>query len=168
LALLGLGVALAGALIGGLFSFWGAWWQSHTQMEAQAAQNREDQKKEDREKRAEIYEEYLNASDAYAVETNEIITDCKDRKCSPDWGKWQTARHDYQGALNHVWVFGSDAAVAQTGMVSESLPQSLWVPSSDTLSLRFDAEKFTVAYQGFQSLMCRELPAQPRSGCSPK
>ncbi|WP_330355384.1 hypothetical protein [Streptomyces chartreusis] len=165
MALLGLAVAFAGALIGGFFSYWGAWQQARTQIEAQAAQNHEEQKKEDREKKAEVYEGFLNASDTYAIETHEIITDCKDKKCSPDWDKWQTARSEYQGALNHVWVYGSDAAVSQTGLVSASLPASLWVPSSDTLSLRFNSEEFTVAYQGFQALMCEELPAQPRAGC---
>lgn len=165
LALLGLAVALMGALIGGLLSYLGAWQQARTQIEAQAAQNREDQKKEDRERRAEIYEELLGTADVYAVETNKIITDCKDGKCSPKWGEWQTARYNYQGALNHVWVFGSNDAVAQTGVISASLPDSLWLPSPDTLSLRFDSEKFIVAYQGFQFLMCRELPAQPRSDC---
>ncbi|WP_328500583.1 hypothetical protein OG828_07685 [Streptomyces sp. NBC_00457] len=165
IVLIGFAVALIGALIGGVFSYLGAYQQARTQIESQSSQLFEDQKKEQREKRAEVYEEFLKAADTFAVETNKIITDCKDGKCSPNWGDWQTARYDYQGAVNHVWVFGSDAAVKQLVAVSGTLPESVWAPNSDELNLRFKSTGFTTAYNGFQSLMCRELPAQPRNSC---
>ncbi|MGQ4712323.1 hypothetical protein ACUN22_01420 [Streptomyces anulatus] len=165
LIMLGFGVALIGAIIGGGFSYLGAWHQSRTQLEAQEAQGREDRKKEDREKRAEVYEDFLGAADVFAVKTNGIITDCKDGKCSPNWHAWQTSRAEYQGALNQVWVYGSDQAVTQTGRVSAALPKSLWEPSADELHLTFESANFRAAYQGFQSLMCRELPASPRTAC---
>ncbi|MEV7655641.1 hypothetical protein AB0O39_15850 [Streptomyces anulatus] len=165
LIMLGFGVALIGAIIGGGFSYLGAWHQSRTQLEAQGAQGREDRKKEDREKRAEVYEGFLGAADVFAVKTNEIVTDCKDGKCSPDWHAWQTSRAEYQGALNQVWVYGSDKAVAQTSRVSAALPKSLWEPNADELHLTFESANFRATYQGFQSLMCRELPAIPRTAC---
>ncbi len=93
--MIGFGVALAGAVIGGGFSYFGSWYQSRTQIEAQISQNREDQKKEDRERRAEVYEEFLVASDVFAVSTNEIVEDCKDGKCSPNWNEWNSARSAY-------------------------------------------------------------------------
>ncbi|GGK13047.1 hypothetical protein GCM10011583_51260 [Streptomyces camponoticapitis] len=163
--MLGFGVALIGAVIGGGFSYLGAWHQSRTQLEAQEAQGREDRKKEDREKRAEVYEGFLGAADIFAVKTNGIITDCNDGKCSPDWHAWQTLRAEYQGALNQVWVYGSDEAVTQTGRISAALPKSLWEPNADELHLTFESANFRTAYQGFQSLMCRELPASPRTAC---
>jgi len=165
LALYGLAGALAGAILGGLFSFWGSWQQARTQLEAQVAQNREDRSKEDREKKAEVYEEFLDTANSFAVETNKIITDCKDGKCSPDWDKWQTARYNYQGAVNRVSVWGSDAASDQMAELSETLPNSLWSPDSDSISLHFKSKEFSVSYLAFQSLMCRELPANPRKGC---
>jgi hypothetical protein len=157
--------ALLGALIGGVLSYLGSYQQVKAQLETQASQVLQDQKKEQREKREKVYGEFTEAANEFAVQTNEIITDCKDGKCSPKWDDWYGARADYQVAINHLWVFGSEAAVTKGKQVSSTLPASLWDPKSDELHLQFDSGKFNIAYRGFQSVMCRELPAQPRSGC---
>jgi hypothetical protein len=157
--------ALLGALVGGLLSYLGSYQQVKAQLETQASQMLEDQKKEQREKRGKVYEEFMKAANDFAVETSQIITDCKDGKCSPKWGDWYNARAEYQVAVNHVWVFGSDAAVIQGKRVSSTLPASLWDPESNELRLKFESARFNIAYQGFQAVMCSELPAQPRSGC---
>lgn len=97
--------------------------------------------------------------------TNSIVTDCSDRTCSPDWGRWQSTRHAFQNALNNVWVYGSDAAAAQVGAVSAALPPSVGFPEPEQLTIRFQSRDFASAYRQFQGLMCRELPAVPRKGC---
>lgn len=157
--------ALLGALVGGLLSYLGSYAQAKAQLDSQASQILQDQKKEQRKKREKVYAEFTQAANAFAVETSQIITDCKDGKCSPRWNDWYDARAEYQAAINHVWVFGSEAAVAQGKQISSTLPASLWDPESDELHLHFESARFKIAYQGFQSVMCRELPAQPRSGC---
>ncbi|MFB6550160.1 hypothetical protein [Streptomyces sp. NPDC056405] len=165
LAIAGLAVALAGALIGGFFSYLGAWQQSRSQTASQESQYREERSKEDREKRADVYEKLLETSNLFAIATDEIVNDCSDRNCSPDWGKWENARFEFQGSLNAVWVYGSDDAAAQAGAISATLPESIGFPKPDELHIRVKSLEFARAYSEFQALMCRELPAVPRKGC---
>ncbi|MDX2827795.1 hypothetical protein PV416_43795 [Streptomyces ipomoeae] len=161
----GLAVALAGALIGGFFSYLGAWQQSRAQMAAQESLYREDRAREDREKRSEVYKRLLETSNSFAVATDEIATDCSDRKCSPDWSEWEDARFEFQGALNEVWIYGSDDAAAQAEVISTTLPESIGFPKPDELHIGVKSVEFAQAYSGFLALMCRELPAVPRNGC---
>lgn len=161
----GLVVALAGALIGGFFSYLGAWQQSRSQMAAQESQYREDRAREDREKRSDVYKGMLDSSNAFAVATDEIATDCSDGKCSPDWSKWENTRFEFQSALNNVWIYGSDDAATQAEVISTALPESIGFPKPDELRISVKSVEFAQAYSGFQALMCRELPAVPRRGC---
>jgi hypothetical protein len=163
---MGFAVALIGALIGGGFSYLGAWQQIRSQEHTQTLQDTVERRKEDRDKRVSTYEEFINAADSYAVQTSEILATCKGKaSCNPDFDKWDSARSAYQGAVNHVYVYGSDAAVSQSRRVSSTLPPSLWSPDPKRLKIFFHEADFTKAYDGFETLMCRELPADPRSGC---
>lgn len=80
---MGFAVALVGALIGGGFSYLGAWQQTRSQEHSQTLQDAADRKKEDRDKRASTYDEFINAADSYAVQTNK--SRCRRSDAVPLW-----------------------------------------------------------------------------------
>lgn len=132
---------------------------------------------EARSERAAVYGSFLSAANEYAVETQELVSPCAraaerspDARfdCQPRFRGWNPARADYQGAINDVYVFGSDEAVDASEAVSAELPPALIGLDYSQAHLKLnvvDEAEFTDAYQSFLGVMCQEVSAEPRPGC---
>ncbi|MHA6793155.1 hypothetical protein ACVGVM_06475 [Pseudonocardia bannensis] len=157
--MLGVIGALVGALIGSAASFGGQIYVGHQQVA-----------KEDRDKKAAVYFAYLDAANELANETRDLQRSYA--SLPPDapppaaaYGEWQTARFKYQGAINDLSVYGSDAAWDIHRRVAAALPRSL-NPSRDPVRVEaVDDARLTSGTQDFLDLACQELPASPRAGC---
>lgn len=151
--------ALVGAAVGAVASIWIA----HVQINEQRAT-------EAREKKAQVYSDYLNAADNYSVATGRLTGELKkstqaDRDKitlnTPAIKNYLDARSTYQDQVNLVYVYGSDEAWKRHRKMAAVLPPSLQSPDIEVV----DSTKFLAAYQGFQEIFCEEVPAQPRDGC---
>lgn len=134
--------------------------------------------KEIRVKRGEVYANFLEVANAYSVESYNFIRDreidlkdngrldAKGPELGRAVGTYQHARYEFQGAINDVYVYGSDEAWTASKAVSAALPPSLGTVDS---SVQIQAPKysvFTAAYQKFINVMCGEVVPVPRSGCA--
>lgn len=158
-AVLGVVAALAGALIGGAASFGGQIYTEYQEAET-----------EDRTKKAEVYFAYLDAANSYSNETSQlrrsyVSLPVDSPPPAADYGEWQQARFEYQGAINDLSVYGSDTAWDVHRRIAAAMPQSLF---ASTEPVRVDAVNDILLNAGtrdFLSLACQELPASPRAGC---
>jgi len=66
------------------------------------------------------------------------------------------ARFAYQGAVNDLYVYGSDAAWKAHAAIAALLPTSLRSQEPEIKPINLDA---------FEGIECREVPETPRSGC---
>lgn len=135
---------------------------------------------EDAERRTrvgEVYAGYLDAADGYYTAAADLdrafakLIATKDGSASDrsvgelSVAAFEKARHDYQGAINDVYVYGSDAAWEANRKVANVLPLALGnVPRRDIPSP--DAEAFREAYSDFLEVFCREATAEPRQSCT--
>ena len=78
---------------------------------------------------------------------------------------FERARYDYQGAINDVYVYGSEAAWEANRKVGRVLPAALGNVENRVIA-RPDAEAFRAAYNDFLDVFCREAVAEPRTGCT--
>lgn len=134
---------------------------SHDQIQAAAAQAVRD-------KRAAVYSEYLTTANAYSVQVG-VVRDFVKRqpkgfKPVGDREPFNTllnTRYDYQGAINNVSVYGSDAAWQALLQVEAAFPPLFGglVPGP------VDGRAFKTAYNNFLTVFCQEVPAVPRAGC---
>lgn len=178
--------ALVGALLGAGAGYLGVERSIEGQLDQQSQAFDEDREQRSDDRRGEVYAAFLDAANHYAFATAAITSrlegDCADDE-PPDAcfsrlftelvaaglvSDFQDARFDYQGALNDVFVFGSDEAVDRSRELSANVPTSLATPGLDSLTFGegVDGSAFTAAYRDFLALMCEELPAQPRQGCT--
>lgn len=163
------GVLAAGsAILSGILSA-NATVEAATAREQIATQNARDDAR--REQSLKVYSAYLDAANDYALRNGEMTTELERIRPFPEnervpnpqiFGTWMTARANYQGATNNVFVYGSDEAWQIHGMVAGSLPPAI---GSNIQFGPTDEANFRSAYQAFLSMMCREGNASPRPGC---
>ncbi|MDX6588107.1 MAG: hypothetical protein QOI31_2580 [Solirubrobacterales bacterium] len=163
-AIIGPAGVLAGTIVAGHFT-----------TETQDQRFIEDREAESRAKRERTYEKYLRAANSYAVETTNALDELK--RCADDQASSRpeveaceiagffSARYLYQGAINNLYVYGSQDAIEAEGAISATLPSSLGAISGDFKLAKVNDSDFRAAYQSFLSIMCRELPPDPRPEC---
>jgi len=176
-------IAAAIGLVGGLT---GAYLGAHATIVTQREQAQESRNAESRTKRATVYEDFLVATNNYAVADarTEIIVVARcgrgalasDRrpvrkrhfKCDPPVGfglAVSKTRGAFQEALNEVYVYGSLAGVSAAERIAKTLPPSE-VGTAYTFNLApVNDFSLTAAYDGLLRVMCREVTAEPRSHC---
>lgn len=168
-AVFALSAALLGSVVGGLFVY-------RASVDSQALQARELRAEDERAIRRETYLAYLDNATAYRNSTLELL---KELEKVPEtdltgttvaFGPWLTARFDYQGSVNSLYVYGSDQAWQRHLGIAATLPYAVGYldPTqivADLARIRDDIISFGRAYSNFLDLMCRELPATPRDGC---
>jgi hypothetical protein len=160
-AVIGVGGALFGALIGGAVTIRSARDQLDEARQAEA-----------RKKRAGVYAGYLNSSNRLVDALDSSLAECEERDSACAFhqildGRIASARTAYQAALNSVFVYGSDRANRAAGKISALVP-SRFLKSGRLSGFRpaeVDSEVYARAYLGFQRVMCREVSADPRAGC---
>jgi len=159
-------VVVIAALLTSGAAYAGSWVGAQAQLKGQAIQRRATLENNTRQKRANVYRSFLNAANNYAVTTASIMNSCFDKHtCTPDLAAFQKARYTFQGALNNVYVDGTEAAVLASRRLAGSLPPSLGFKPMQSFTLTFDRERFVSSYQSFLTVMCREVPAIPRASC---
>jgi hypothetical protein len=158
------GIGAGSALLGAQIS-------SDAAAETTRQQLLEARAKDAREKRSQVYAAYLAAANDYSVKTHRMFERFKEQAVAakgksfkPDpavLNPYYAARSAYQHQVNQVYVYGSDEAWKAHRIVAAALP-----PSLGDLELEVvDSDEFLVAYQGFQSVFCKEASAVPRVGC---
>jgi len=119
---------------------------------------------EARAKRGDIYQRFLESANRFAVAALKAETECP-RICPSPPGEFQTARFEFQGSLNEVYIHGSAEALDKSRAVAATLPPSLGSLTGEVTITRVDGSLFTNAYREFLSILCREIPAKPRTEC---
>ncbi|WP_150109941.1 hypothetical protein [Crystallibacter crystallopoietes] len=167
-ALLVAALAFAGGLVGGFQA-------GSATTEAAEIETRAVQENEHREKRRQVYADYLSSANSYNSATGAFFralgripsdaeTEAAIAQIEDEVGAFEQARHDYQGKINDLYVYGSDEAwIAHTGLAS-TLPEALGnVPNRQIDAV--DEQAFGEAYQAFMGVFCREAVPEPRDGC---
>lgn len=163
--------ALIAAVIGGGAGVGGSYLGAHAAVQANDSLIRATQAQTTRDKRAAVYSAYLDAANNYADQdrrafdllTNELKGVKAGTGVEGPPASFSAARFAYQGAINSLYVYGSDAAWTAHQEVAAVLPASL---GGDGFQVtRVDSSAFESAYRGFLRVFCGEVPAVPRSGC---
>lgn len=166
--------ALLGVVLGGLITGGVTWHETNTQaglsqdairaqgeqtklaIEAQTAQA-------DREKKAEVYEEFVVAAQGWADKRQQQIF-CN---CIPPLEVFETYS-TFRLKDNNVGIFGTEGARDASQQVVRAIPDT-WLNNSkggtiDT-SKSLNLETYGQAVKEFVRIMCTELPPEPNSRC---
>jgi hypothetical protein len=124
-----------------------------------------------REKRAEVYFDYLKSADAYETDTANLLSSYAAGHKNKNFQlpanliqKFDDDRSAYQNQVNDLYVFGSDQAWIAHQRLAATLPTSLSVEVAP-LTIHYDPLAFNNAYDGFLSVTCLEVSPEPRAGC---
>jgi xanthosine utilization system XapX-like protein len=161
-------LALAGVIVGAQIA-------SDATREAALIQGEMTVASDHREKIGQVYAAYLDAANNYSVATEGVLDAfeglddvanqaSEDPVVAQELAAFEDARHAYQGAINDLYVYGSDVAWAAHTSVAVALPPALGVVEGRSIE-RVDRAEFTSAYRDFQKAFCREATAEPREGC---
>jgi hypothetical protein len=170
------GAAVAAAIIAAGAGYFGA----KQGVEASVQIARDDRRaavdQRTQEKRATVYQDYLQKANdfnfeaadlasALAIKSGNLKKFLMTTEGTNAVTQYNNARAAYQGAINDVYVYGSDAAWAAHRKVAATLPPSLGAIDLTLPTGVPDQKEFNASYQAFQSVVCREVVAIPRQGC---
>ncbi len=174
-ALLAAAIGLAGGLLGAHFG-------AAATITTQREQARENRQGEARTKRAKVYSDFLDAAESFASESRSL-TDRIHRRVSSVgsvraacrraqscgipgtlFKGYSAARADFQGALNQVYIYGTQRGVRAARRVAGALPPARYEPRSLTIG-DVDESVFSRGYDGVLDTMCAEVSADPRPRC---
>ena len=171
---------LLAVVVGGLIGFGGNAYIQAQQFSQEALGN-------DRQERKDIYLEFLDIANTYSNRTNDA-KDCllslgdrdiddiqkivkMNSKCNEDLAELASARHEFQGYINEISIYGSEKAYYASGGIQHTLPPSVGtaadssgVPVFEAI-LDYDYKSMAEAYRHFLTVACEELPSKPRSKC---
>jgi hypothetical protein len=171
-ALVGVAGALFGSLIGGTVA-----------VAVQYLQFEQDEDAEARAVRAKAYADFLDSANAVAASVTAMraclpellelpekeTTLSASHPCARAYNTLVNDRYEFQGAINDVYIYGSDDAVQAANRVSELLPARFRADEEDGYGPRIDPiswPDFDRAYIAFQTEMCREVSVRPRKACA--
>lgn len=165
-----LSAALLGSAVGGLFGYRGA-------IDSQERQAQELRIADERERRREAYLAYLDDANRYRNVTSDLLSKMSSSgttdpsAISEAFATWLSARSSYQGSVNSLYVYGSDAAWSTHRAIAATLPYAVGYIDAGRLTKELstfahDQVTFASAFDKFLGVMCHELAARPRTGCS--
>lgn len=152
----------------------GSWIAANGAYDAALAEQKESRRtaleKEARDKRAEVYMKYLEAANEYQLKNEKMMLSLEKMRSSSKpneldmeaYNVWLTARADYQGAVNEVYIYGSDEAWNSTRKISESLPRSIGS------KIEFESTNYETFREGYIRFLERircEVPPARSSKC---
>lgn len=168
------------ALLVAVFAAWlglaGVVWSTTSQLSAsreqQSEQFDEARNQDLRDLRRPVYSEFLDAANAYAVAHTRRQEECKvgtdipavkGQPCTVGlMTKLQSARFDFQGAINRMESVESTEADRAAGKVTAALPPSLPLPNSAPAEGPVNQVAFRAAYVEFIDVMrCDTNPTDP-------
>lgn len=157
-------ISLLAALVAGAIGFLGAQVGAQTSLnvakiEAEAEDNRIAQDRRDV-----VYKGFLDAANTYfyawdSIENAESLLPLETEKL-------RTARFEYRGHLNEVYVHGSEAGWAAAKKVNSVLPPSAVYSPIHPATYRADPVAFQEAFKELLDIRCGEATPVLRNGCS--
>jgi hypothetical protein len=163
---------VAVALISPLLAYVGGREGVKASVDVQRSERESAQDQATRSERARVYPKFLEASNEYFLATQDAASEfarCKTKEpkqpCTApfDLGSFLKPRADFQGALNDVYVYGSDSAWTTASALSGSLPSG--VSNFSVQGFELHADDYTSRFLNFLDVMCKELPTKSRKGC---
>lgn len=124
--------------------------------------------------RGELYQDYIDAANEYYLESadaSEAIADIPDSKLNadlPEVQSWLSARHDFQGEINRMYIQASDEALDLARDLAAFMPPSVGGPDQgdlEELKAFSTTPLFTEAYSGFLDQTCLEIRVDDDQSC---
>ncbi|MFD4672984.1 hypothetical protein ACFWNN_24875 [Lentzea sp. NPDC058450] len=160
-------------------SFYGASLANEGSRRVQEKQVDEERKKVERDKRADVYLKFLDASTTYVDKISPLTTRCD---APPVWTEadpypltglscimirpeFHDARKPLHEARNAVYVYGSSNANKLADALMQTLPASEIPFPRKYDPTAYNSEDRHQAYRSFQAAICREVPPNPRNDC---
>lgn len=152
--------ALGAAYIGGQISASGA-------IDAQTRQAEADAATAVGEKRAEVYSAFLQEYTAYYRSTQDAERRL-DKGGTVDISLFIQAREKFRGALNEVYVYGSNEQWERAQATAATLPSSYGtnIQERDIRAVDEDGAELERRYAAFQLAMCKEVNFDPDRECN--
>ena len=117
---------IVGVLVGAVIGLFGTLYTVHAQSSQQDKDRAVAADREQRSERRPIYKALRDAANVYATAEAEAFQCQKSAaECSRLANNVQSARYDFQRAINDMTVFGSPKAIAAMKQLARSLPPSL-------------------------------------------
>lgn len=164
------GIGVVAAIVTLLAAMWGASIGADGALKATAMQNQAEDVRRSQDRRDVAYKDYLNAANRYFYAWDSLTSAPKPvpvDTVATKMAELLSARHEYQGQVNEVFVYGSDEAWAAHQNVSRTLPRA--VAGSDIPDFTAghpNNAAFGAAFNAFLDVRCREVTALSRSSCS--
>jgi hypothetical protein len=173
--LLAAAIGLAGGLLGAHFG-------AEATITTQREQAHEARRSEARVKRAKVYSDFLAAADSFESKSRyftytihrrvskggSVRAACRRAKiCGLPralFDAYSSARSNFQGALNQVYVYGTPRGVRAARELAGGLPPALYKPGSFSIG-DVDEPVFFRGYNAVLDTMCAEVSADPRPTC---
>jgi hypothetical protein len=141
----------------------------------------EERAKVDRDRRAATYIDFLDKANDYAY-TVAAVAVCSQKvidarppgdtapvtfgpSCSAELSSIQSKRHDFQGARNKVFYYGSAEAESAAQELASALPPAVGGRVEDPIDVRVDLDRFGRLYSEFNRVVCRDVQTDPRRTC---
>jgi hypothetical protein len=160
LALLGVSGTLTGSYIG-----------AHSASQGASLQQREELDLEARQKRGQVYADYISATVTYRAEVKRVLDESSPARISADLQRLALLYQDFNNKADLVAVYGSDDAWDAQLTISSVLPRIVDGYRPGKLRMfwlehdSYTDEKYFGGYNEFENVFCREASARPRSGC---
>ncbi|TFC30740.1 hypothetical protein E3O55_07625 [Cryobacterium sp. MDB1-18-2] len=157
---------LVAALLGAAIGAGGAVWGAYISADLQAENVRNDQLLNQREA---VYKSFLIKSNDFANASGALSKYQQAGHSAADVEEnlklindFRNARYDFRGAINDVFVYGTDRSWAAGELLIGTLPDTM----GQEAEFGYSPETYNAAYKEFQSVFCSE--AQPdRKDCLP-
>lgn len=186
-----IGIPVAVAVLALLGSFTATTLANNTATENQRALFAEERASAEREKRADVYFAFLSAVEQY-VRRASILNTCLASStlpvtllpegrlsgCTSQINDISEAATAVTKALNEVYVYGSNAANEHASAIADALlvgeanlnagdaePPDRQGKPARIISFPFHKDQYLRHVAEFRRVVCREVPANPRSGC---
>lgn len=161
-------------VIGALTVFaavFGAQITAASQSDAVAQQIRAEREDTQREKRAEVYNAFLDSYNSYyyaVLAAKECLTQLAPGAagCDSEYNDVLNLRHNTAGAANQVAIWGSDAAWAAISAAYDALPWRPGFSREGLVQTTFEYETFNDAFTQLLNVACVELNVSPRDDCT--
>lgn len=163
--------SIIGIVVGGVLGFAGSTMAANISADAQVRVAKEQldhaASLKTKEQRDETYRAYLSAVEEYRYATEAMFGKPAPTDVKAAYSRFITARSNFQGQINEVYVYGSDEALRAHLKIAKTLPRSLGQSDLSFKATDLSDEKtFIEAYNAFLKVRCLEVTATQRQGCA--
>lgn len=124
---------------------------------------------EQRVKRSEVYERFLQAANGYGVQVHDLLerlTQCdlegkQPADCPQEGGEYHAVRAEFQRSLNDIYTYGSVAALKAAKVLAGTLPPAMIGLDDDFTVSDVNDRAFDAAWSAFAEIERREVRVGP-------